>query len=118
VNLPAELPHRGARTALRRSLVFAAAFLLALLAPTVAVAVGTAGSGNAPIVEELFPAGVQTARGETAQAARTARVTAQRSTTTPFAAPSESAPRSVIRSSLSARHGPPPLRGPPRLAIS
>jgi hypothetical protein len=97
--------------------VFAAALVLALLAPGVAMAVGTTGGGTAPIAEELFLTGVQATRGEVARASRASRVTTRRSAKRLSRVRASIVPRSLVRSSVSARHGPPPLRGPPALAF-
>jgi hypothetical protein len=117
VNPPADLPSRRARTALRRSLFFGAALVLALLAPGVALAIGTTGGTIALVAEELFPTGIQAARGDVAKATRTSRATSKRSARRLSSLRSAAVPRSLVRASVSARHGPPPLRGPPALAL-
>jgi hypothetical protein len=117
VNPPADLHSRRARTALRRSFVFGAALVLALLAPGVALAIGTTGGSLALVAEEFFPTAIQTARGDVAKATRSSRAASKRSARRLSSHRSAAVPRSLVRSSVSARHGPPPLRGPPALAL-
>ena len=117
VNLSADSP--CPRT-LVRTFTLVVAFSLALLAPGVAAAVGFVGFvGGAPVpgADDMLPSGVQSSPGQATSATALRKTAAQSGVASLPALQPVGAPRSLERSSLSAQRGPPPLRGPPAVAL-